>query len=130
MIEFKNQVAIITGAGRGMGREMAFELARRGAAVLVNDYGGDTEGHAGTSQPAEEVVRAIRAAGGTAVADANTVGSSANADAIVNAALCAFGRVDILINNAGVSTIVLGPFSIDPARVATDEEAGLRKDHQ
>lgn len=105
MIEFKNQAAIITGAGRGMGREIALELARRGAAVLVNDYGGDPEGHPGTSEQAEEVVHAIRSAGGTAVADANTVGSSASSEAIVNAALRAFGRVDILINNAGGSTI-------------------------
>lgn len=105
MIDFSGQVAIITGAGRGMGREIALLLAKRGASVLVNDYGGDPEGHPGTAREAEAVVDEIRAAGGTAVADATTVGTSAGADAILKAALDAFGRVDILINNAGGSTI-------------------------
>ena len=105
MIEFSGQVAIVTGAGRGMGREYALLLARRGAKVLVNDYGGDPEGHAGTSAEANAVVAEILAEGGTAVADATTVGTSDGADAIVKATLDAFGQVDMLINNAGGSTI-------------------------
>ena len=105
MIDFNGQAAIVTGAGRGMGREIALLLARRGAKVLVNDYGGDPEGHAGTSKEAEAVVDEIRRAKGIAVADATTVGESAGADKIITAALEAFGRIDILINNAGGSTI-------------------------
>ena len=105
MIRFDGQVAIVTGAGRGMGREIALLLARRGATVLVNDYGGDPEGHAGTSEPALAVVEQIRMEGGTAEADSTTVGTSTGADAIVENALGRFGRVDILINNAGGSTI-------------------------
>ena len=105
MIDFNGQAAIVTGAGRGMGREIALLLARRGAKVLVNDYGGDPEGHAGTSKEAEAVAEEIRRANGIAVADATTVGDSAGADRIIAAALEAFGRIDILINNAGGSTI-------------------------
>jgi NAD(P)-dependent dehydrogenase (short-subunit alcohol dehydrogenase family) len=105
MIDFDGQVAIVTGAGRGMGRSIALLLAERGASVLVNDYGGDEFGNPGTSREAEAVVAEIRAAGGKAIASSVTVGDGAGADAIVNAALAAFGRVDVLINNAGGSTI-------------------------
>jgi NAD(P)-dependent dehydrogenase (short-subunit alcohol dehydrogenase family) len=105
MISFENQVAVITGAGRGMGREMALMLASRGAKVVVNDYGGDPEGRPGNSQVAESVVMEIRNAGGTAVADASTVGDSAAADRLLKLTLDAFGRLDVLINNAGGSTI-------------------------
>jgi NAD(P)-dependent dehydrogenase (short-subunit alcohol dehydrogenase family) len=105
MIDFDGQVAIVTGAGRGMGRCIALLLAQRGARVVVNDYGGDEFGNAGTSREAEAVVDEIRAAGGKAVANAATVGDGASADAIVRAALDAFGRIDVLINNAGGSTI-------------------------
>jgi NAD(P)-dependent dehydrogenase (short-subunit alcohol dehydrogenase family) len=105
MIDFEGQVALITGAGRGMGREMALLLAGRGARVVVNDYGGDPEGHAGTAEVAESVATEIRRAGGTAVADATTVGDSVGADHLLKVALDAFGRLDILINNAGGSTL-------------------------
>lgn len=115
MIRFDEQVAIVTGAGRGMGREIALLLAQRGAKVLVNDYGGDPYGNAGTPEAAEAVAAEIRTAGGQAIANAATVGSSASADDIVSATLTAFGRVDILINNAGGSTIA-------PIDELTDED--------
>jgi NAD(P)-dependent dehydrogenase (short-subunit alcohol dehydrogenase family) len=105
MIDFKGQVAIVTGAGRGMGRAIALLLAERGARVVVNDYGGDPTGIPGTSEPAESVVAEIHAKGGEAIANTATVGTGQDADAIVGAALDAFGRVDILVNNAGGSTI-------------------------
>ena len=105
MIDFNGQVALVTGAGRGMGREMALLLAARGAKVVVNDYGGDPEGHPGSSEVANAVVAEIRQAGGTAIADATTVGDSAGADRMMKVVLDAFGRIDILINNAGGSTI-------------------------
>jgi NAD(P)-dependent dehydrogenase (short-subunit alcohol dehydrogenase family) len=105
MIDFSGQVAIVTGAGRGMGRSIAKLFAERGASVLVNDYGGDEFGNPGTSKEAEAVADEIRAADGKAVANSATVGDGAGADAIVRAALEAFGRIDVLVNNAGGSTI-------------------------
>jgi len=101
-IDFSGRVAIVTGAGRGMGREMALALARRGASVLVNDYGGaPTTIDPGTIDVAEAVAEEIRAMGGKAVANGDSVGTGASAQAIVDAAVKAFGRLDILVNNAG-----------------------------
>ena len=102
-IRFDGQAAIVTGSGGGIGRAIALELAVRGAKVLVNDYGGDTYGHAGDSALADRVVAEIRTAGGVAVANATAVGTHAAARKIVAAAIEAFGHVDILANNAGVS---------------------------
>jgi NAD(P)-dependent dehydrogenase (short-subunit alcohol dehydrogenase family) len=102
-ITFDNRVAIVTGAGAGIGRAMALLLAQRGARVVVNDYGGDPSGHGGSTGPAETVVNEIRAAGGNAVAQTSAVGDNDAAQAIVACALETFGRVDILVNNAGIS---------------------------
>jgi NAD(P)-dependent dehydrogenase (short-subunit alcohol dehydrogenase family) len=101
-IDFDQQVAIVTGAGRGMGREIALRLARRGAKVLVNDYGGAASTlAAGSAEVAEAVAQEIRDAGGEAVADASSVSDPGAAARIVDAAVAAFGRVDVLVNNAG-----------------------------
>lgn len=109
-MDFTGQVAIVTGAGGGMGRAYALDLARRGAAIVVNDYGGGVLGEQdGTAGPAEAVAAEIIAAGGKAVANSLPVGSAANARAIVQAALDAFGRIDIMVNNAG--TGIAGPFT-------------------
>ena len=109
-IDFTGQVAIVTGAGGGMGRAYSLELARRGASIIVNDYGGGVLGEQnGTAGPAEAVAGEIEAAGGRAVANSLAVGTAVNARAIVQTALDAYGRVDILINNAG--TGIAGPFT-------------------
>jgi NAD(P)-dependent dehydrogenase (short-subunit alcohol dehydrogenase family) len=93
----------VTGAGRGIGREMAILGAREGARVVVNDLGGSVDGEgAGSQQPAEEVVEVIRKAGGQAVANFNSVADPASAQAIVKAAIDNFGRIDAVINNAGI----------------------------
>jgi len=101
-IRFDGKAAIVTGAGGGLGRTYALELARRGAMVLVNDLGGARDGSGSSSRPADAVVKEITAAGGTAVANYDSVATVEGGQAIVHAALDAFGRVDILINNAGI----------------------------
>lgn len=101
-IGFEGRVAIVTGAGGGLGRAHALELARRGARIVVNDLGGSVSGEGGDDGPAQRVVREIEALGGEAVADANSVASAEGGRAIVQTALDAFGTVDIVVNNAGV----------------------------
>jgi NAD(P)-dependent dehydrogenase (short-subunit alcohol dehydrogenase family)/uncharacterized OB-fold protein/putative sterol carrier protein len=102
-IRFDGRVAIVTGAGGGLGRAYALELARRGAKVVVNDLGGARDGAgAGSAAPAEAVVAEITAAGGEAVANFDSVATAEGGAAIVEAALAAFGTVDIVINNAGI----------------------------
>lgn len=101
MLSFEGQVVVVTGAGRGLGRAHALLLAERGAAVVVNDLGGALDGSGASDGPAEAVVAEIRAAGGTAIADTHSVATSAGAAAIVAAALREFGRVDVVVNNAG-----------------------------
>jgi len=95
------RVAIVTGAGRGLGREHALELARQGAAVVVNDLGTSGAGEGTSQTPAEEVVAAIQAAGGRAVANGADVADFAAAEAMVRQAIDTFGGLDILVNNAG-----------------------------
>ncbi|MEA3437417.1 MAG: SDR family NAD(P)-dependent oxidoreductase [Thermodesulfobacteriota bacterium] len=102
-IRFDDRVAIITGAGAGLGRAYALELAKRGAKVVVNDYGGSPDGIGdGSSSPAQIVVDQIKKAGGEAVANYDNVASPEGGKNIVKTALDAFGTVDILINNAGI----------------------------
>jgi NAD(P)-dependent dehydrogenase (short-subunit alcohol dehydrogenase family) len=101
-LRFDGRVAIITGAGGGLGRSHALELARRGAQVLVNDLGGAVDGSGASTSAAQLVVDEITAAGGAAAANHDSVASADGGQAIVQAALDAFGRIDILINNAGI----------------------------
>ncbi|WP_439590964.1 SDR family NAD(P)-dependent oxidoreductase [Microbacterium sp.] len=101
-IDLQGRVAIVTGAGRGLGREHALALASRGATVVVNDRGGALDGSEDGVPPADEVVAEIRAAGGTAIADANDVSTLDGATRIVELATSTYGRLDILVNNAGI----------------------------
>lgn len=100
-IRFDQQVAVVTGAGGGLGRTYALELAARGAAVVVNDLGGNISGDGSGTSMADSVVNEILAAGGKAIANYDSVADSKGANAIVQAALENFGRIDIVINNAG-----------------------------
>jgi 3-hydroxy-3-methylglutaryl CoA synthase/NAD(P)-dependent dehydrogenase (short-subunit alcohol dehydrogenase family) len=102
-IRFDDRVAIVTGAGGGLGRVYALDLARRGAKVVVNDFGGARDGSGqGSGSPADKVVQEIRDSGGEAVASYDSVATPEGGENIVKTALDAFGRVDILINNAGI----------------------------
>ena len=102
-ISFDNRVAIVTGAGAGLGRIYALEMARRGASVVVNDLGGARDGSGdGSSSPADLVVSEIVAAGGRAVPNYDNVATTEGGENIVKTALDAFGTVDIVINNAGI----------------------------
>jgi NAD(P)-dependent dehydrogenase (short-subunit alcohol dehydrogenase family) len=98
----KDKVAVVTGAARGIGREIALLLAQQGARVVVNDYGGSEAGTGGTAAPADEVVGEIKTAGGQAVANYDSVASMAGGKSIVDTAVKAFGRIDIVVNNAGI----------------------------
>jgi NAD(P)-dependent dehydrogenase (short-subunit alcohol dehydrogenase family) len=99
---FDGKVAIITGAGGGLGRQHALLMASRGALVVVNDLGGSVDGTGSDKGAAEQVVDEIKEAGGDAVADTNSVATAEGGAAIVQTAIDAFGRVDIVVNNAGI----------------------------
>jgi NAD(P)-dependent dehydrogenase (short-subunit alcohol dehydrogenase family) len=101
-IRFDDRVAIVTGAGGGLGREHALLLASRGARVVVNDLGGAADGTGASAGPAERTVKEIEDLGGTAVASADSVATPEGGQAIVDTALAAFGRVDVVISNAGI----------------------------
>src|SRR5258706_8638527 len=94
----EGRVAIVTGAGRGIGREHALMLAAHGAKVVVNDLGGSRDGTGGSVGPAEEVVAEIRKAGGQAVANGDNVAEFAGAERMVKQALDAFGRLDVVLS--------------------------------
>jgi NAD(P)-dependent dehydrogenase (short-subunit alcohol dehydrogenase family) len=102
MPNLHGKVAIVTGAGRGIGREHALALARAGASVVVNDIGASLAGEGADEAPAHDVVREIEALGGAAVANGENVADFAGAKRLVDAALDSFGRLDILVNNAGI----------------------------
>ena len=101
-IRYDGQVAIVTGAGNGLGRSHAVALAARGAKVLINDLGGTVDGSGGSSAAALETVAMIEAAGGEAIANGANVANREEVDAMVAQAVEHWGRVDILINNAGI----------------------------
>ncbi|MCP4908446.1 MAG: SDR family NAD(P)-dependent oxidoreductase [bacterium] len=101
--ELEGRVAIVTGAGRGIGRATALALAARGARVVVNDLGASLEGAGDDATPAKEVVLEIEKAGGVAIANADSVAEWTSASRIVESALDHFGRIDLLVNNAGLS---------------------------
>jgi len=101
-IRFDGRVAIVTGAGGGLGRQHALALAARGAKVVVNDLGGTLDGNGGTPLAAQKVVDEIAAAGGVAMASGASVTDAAAVQAMVDAAMAAWGRIDILVNNAGI----------------------------
>ncbi len=102
MIDFTDQVAIVTGAGRGLGRLYALELARRGAAVVVNDLGGTMHGEGTDTSVADQVVAEIDQAGGVAVASHDSVASPEGGEAMVALAVERFGRLDAVVSNAGI----------------------------
>ena len=106
MIDFTGQVAVVTGAGRGLGRIYAIELARRGASVVVNDLGGTMGGDGADATVADQVVGEITAAGGVAVASHESVDSPEGGEAIVRTAVDHFGRLDAVVSNAGIFTSV------------------------
>jgi len=115
---FDGKVAIITGAGGGLGRSHARELARRGALIVVNDLGGSVDGSGSGTTAAQAVVDEIKAEGGEAVANYDSVATPEGGRAIVQTALDTFGRVDIVVNNAGIlrdtSFKNLGPEQLEP----------------
>lgn len=101
-MRFDDDVVIITGAGRGLGREHALAFAARGASVVVNDIGVEPDGQGGSARIAQNVVDEITAAGGRAVADSHSVITAEGALAVIQTALDAFGKVTVLVNNAGI----------------------------
>src|SRR5438067_4651599 len=99
---FDGKVAIITGSGGGLGRSHALELATRGALVVVNDLGGSVDGQGGSHTAAQQVVDEIKAAGGEAVPNYDSVATPEGGENIVKTAVDAFGKIDIVVNNAGI----------------------------
>lgn len=101
-VSFENRVAIVTGAGGGLGRQHALELGRRGAKVVVNDLGGSVDGSGGSVSAAEAVAEEIRAAGGTAISNGASVTDLDSVKEMIDATMAEWGRIDIVVNNAGI----------------------------
>ena len=101
-LDFTDKVVIVTGAGGGLGKSHALEFARRGATVVVNDLGGAMDGSGGSSEAAEAVVAEIKEAGGEAIANGSSVIDDAGVDNMIKQTMDAYGRIDVLVNNAGV----------------------------
>ncbi|MGB1107516.1 MAG: SDR family oxidoreductase [Parvibaculales bacterium] len=101
-LDFTDKVVIVTGAGGGLGKSHALEFARRGAKVVVNDLGGAMDGSGGSSEAAETVVAEIKEAGGEAIANGSSVTDDAGVDNMIKQTMDAYGRIDVLVNNAGV----------------------------
>ena len=101
-LDFTDKVVIVTGAGGGLGKSHALEFARRGAKVVVNDLGGAMDGSGGSSDAAEAVVTKIKEAGGEAIANGSSVTDDAGVDNMIKQTMDAYGRIDVLVNNAGV----------------------------
>ena len=101
-IDFKGKVAIVTGAGGGLGKSHALELARRGAKVVVNDLGGSVDGSGGSSDSADQVVKEILKLGGEAISNGSSVTDDKGIKLMIDQTISEYGRIDILINNAGI----------------------------
>ncbi|MEC8545337.1 MAG: SDR family NAD(P)-dependent oxidoreductase, partial [Pseudomonadota bacterium] len=101
-LDYNGKVVIVTGAGGGLGRCHALEFARRGAKVVVNDLGGAVDGSGGSSEAADKVVEEIKAAGGEAMSNGSSVTDDAGVANMVQQTMDAYGRIDVLVNNAGV----------------------------
>jgi hypothetical protein len=141
---FDGKVAIVTGAGHGLGRAHALELARRGAKVVVNDLGSNVDGTGGSSEAARSVVEEIKSMGGEAIANGGSVADPQGAQSMVDDAMNAWGRIDVLINNAGIlrdksfKNLTMEDFRLvtgspphrhragDQGRLADPERAGIR----
>ena len=129
-IEFDGRVAIVTGAGGGLGKTYALELGRRGARVVVNDLGGNPDGTGGAASPADTTVEEIKAAGGEAVANYDSVATPEGGAAITQTALDAFGTVDIVINmavpdiEAVIAVHLLGAFYVTQPAFRVMKEKG------
>jgi AhpD family alkylhydroperoxidase len=108
-LRFDDRVAVVTGAGRGIGRAYAKLLAERGAAVVVNDLGAEVDGSGASAGPADEVVAEIRAAGGVAIADTHSVADAEGVAGLIEKATSEFGRVDVVVHNAGFNLGELDP---------------------
>ena len=111
-VRFDGKVAVVTGAGRGIGREEALLLAARGARVLVNDWGRSGDGRPTKERPGEEVVQLIHASGGEAVLVTSVIGTAVGAASVVERAIDEWGRIDILVNNAGATVSAADPGSM------------------
>ncbi len=120
-IRYDGKVAIVTGAGQGLGRSHAIELARRGAKVVINDLGGAKDGSGGSSEAALSVVAEIEAMGGEAIANGANVAKYVEVEAMVRQTMDKWGRVDILVNNAGILRDKSSP-RLQPGRL----QAGAR----